>query len=506
MPLPINYYINITSSVGAATQVPQRLIIPCLFDDNALIPSNGFVNFPNQNNGAANVAAYFGANSMEYARAVFAFGWISKSGNVVPSISFARWNSAACAPVIYGDPLNTATTVSAWTAVTSGSLDLTMGAYTFSMTGLNFSGVSTLAGVATIIQTAIQAESGGGSLWTAATVSYDATRGAFELVGGATGAAVISLTSGGAGDIGAMLGWESIAAIFGPGAALETPQAALQNLAAVNNNFGSFAFTATLSTPQITALAQANLAFNNTFLYSVPATTSTVSAIQTAIGLIGDCTTTLTAATAQYEEQIPMMIMAATNYNGLNQTQNYMFQQFDINPTVTTGALAAEYDNLGVNYYANTQQAGAIINLYQRGVMNGTSSQPTSQNTYANEVWLKGQLQSSLFGLLLALPKIPANNTGIAMVTASLQSSIQLALTNGTISVGRILTQQQQAYITNATGQNNAWQQVQNIGYWLGVSLTSQIIDGKTQFIINYILIYAQDDVVNMIEGDDILI
>src|ERR1035437_8942659 len=102
-PIGIDYYVNITSGVGAAEQIPARQLIPMFFDDNALIPSGSFVNFPNNNDGAANVLAYFGADSEEAERAAFAFGWVSKSIKQVPSISFARWNAAACAPVIFGD-------------------------------------------------------------------------------------------------------------------------------------------------------------------------------------------------------------------------------------------------------------------------------------------------------------------------------------------------------------------------------------------------------------------
>ncbi len=507
MSLPISYYVNVTSGVGAAETIPQRQLIPLFFDDNVLIPSGGYVNFPNNSDGAANVAAYFGSESEEYARALFAFGWVSKNITVVPSISFARWNSSACAPIIYGDTGTTTKTVGGWTAVTSGAFSLTMGTTSHDFTGLDFSAVATLADVANIIQGSIQAITGGGALWTAATVAYDSTSGEFRLTGGATGAAVISVTAGPSNDIAGKLGWLGVTAIFGPGAGVQTITEALNTIAALNNNFGSFTFMAELTTDQITEAATVNNAYNETFLYSVPVTADTATTIQTAIGDIGGCTVTLLHPTlTQYEEQIPMMIMGATNYNNLNSTQNYMFNQFDIQPSVTDVTTALAYDAIGVNYYANTQQSGTIVNLYQRGIMNGLSVDAASQNTYANEVWLKGAMVSALFTLLLTLNKISANNAGQAQVMAICQSVITAALNNGTIIAGRTLTPAQISYVVNATGQQNSWLTIQSIGYILSTKITTEVVDSKMQYIINYSLIYASDQVVNKITGTDIQI
>ncbi len=316
-----------------------------------------------------------------------------------------------------------------------------------------------------------------------------------------------SVTAGPSNDIAGKLGWLGVTAIFGPGAGVQTITEALNTIAALNNNFGSFTFMADLTTDQIVEAATVNNAYNETFLYSVPVTADTASDIQTAIGDIGGCTVTLLHPTlTQYEEQIPMMIMGATNYNNLNSTQNYMFQQFDIQPSVTDVTTALAYDAIGVNYYANTQQAGTIVNLYQRGIMNGLSVDAASQNTYANEVWLKGAMVSALFTLLLTLNKISANNAGQAQVMAICQSVITQALNNGTIIAGRTLTPAQISYVVNATGQQNSWLTIQSIGYILSTKITTEVVDSKTQYIINYSLIYASDQVVNKITGTDIQI
>lgn len=509
MPINIDYYVNITSGVGAAEQIPARQLIPLFYDDNALIPTGSFVNFPNNNDGAQNVLDYFGAASIEYQRALFAFTWVSKNIRQVPSISFGRWNSAASAPEIFGDPDFTVSTLITWNAITAGSFTLAMGSTTHLLTGLDFSAAASLSDVAAVLQTAIRAISAGGTLWTSAVVAYNSTRGSFSVLGGTIGVAAISVTAAVSNDCAVDFGFLSPSAIFSAGAAIQTITQCIDSMVEINNNFGTFGFIATLTTDQITEAATVNAAFNNMFMYSVPCTAATVTAIQAAISAIAGSTTTLTKDqdATQFEEMDPMLIAGATDYTALNGTQNFMFQQFPGQlPSVVKSSVAATYDNLGVNYYANTQQSGIIVNTYQRGQMNGGSNAPALQNTYMNECWLKGAMQSALLTLLLNLNKISANLRGQSQVLAIVQSVIQQAVTNGTISVGRTLTPVEILYITNATGDSNAWQQVQNIGYWVTTNITTQTIDGKTNYIINYTLIYASDAVVNKITGTDIQI
>ena len=200
------------------------------------------------------------------------------------------------------------------------------------------------------------------------------------------------------------------------------------------------------------------------------------------------------------------MILAATDYTKPNAVQNFMFQIFNLTPSVTTDAAADTYDNLRINYYGQTQTAGNLIQFYQRGFMMGLPVDPVDQNTYANEEWLKAALSASLMSLLLALPTLGANTMGKSQVLAILQSGIDQALLNGTISVGRPLTEQQRLYVTTITNDNKAWRQVQNIGYWIGCDIQSYVANGITQWKAVYTLIYTKADAIRKIEGTDILI
>lgn len=504
MPISLQRYVDITSGVGAANNVGTRQLIGRFFDDNSLIPTNSQVTFDN----AADVLSYFGTGE-EYNRAVQYFGWISKNITSPQALSFARWNSSASPPEIFG--AKGPQTLASWTSITAGAFSLNMGPTSHTFSGLNFSGAASLANVASIIQSAIEAISGGGSLWTGATVTWDATNQRFNLTGGASGTAVLSVTAGAApNDIASQLGWLSASTIVSAGNNIQTLTACLTQSAAANNNFGSFGFmnTADLNLAQVTEIATWNKGQNLMFMYCLPITAANASTWFAAMGSIGGTAPTLDPQLAnQYPEMEPMQVLAATNYSAPNSTQNYMFQVFPgLTASVTDDADANTYDGLSINYYGNTQTAGQIINFYQRGVMWGGSTDPLDQNTYANEIWLKDALGAALMTLLLALGKVSANTAGMSQILNIMQGVVTQALFNGTISVGKVLTSIQQLYISQITDDPNAWKQVQNIGYWLGVEFVPTIVNGQNEYTAVYTLLYSKDDVIRTITGRDILI
>lgn len=590
MAISLTRYVDITSGIGAGSVVPTRDLVGRFFTSNNLLPPQSFISFTT----ASEVASYFGFSSEEYLRAVFYFSWISKNLTQPQSIQFARWVQNAVAPLIF--PIaNNATTLTAWNEITSGSFILTMGAFTFTLSALDFSAAGSLAAVATIIQDAIQAESGGGALWTSATVTYSATYGGFLLVGGAVGTGT-SLTpisvevGGGDTDITPMglLGWlpqqQNIngnliaGAIWAPGSAAETVTQTLTNSATASNNFGSFAFLTNLNITlqNVIDAATWNNSENVLYMYSqsvTPANASTWANTSTGVGAIGgvgltlspsitfsligtltnssnvvtaltsnagikigmpvsgtdvptgtvvtslvgttgltlsnnataSATVVLTFSALEFPEMFPMMIEAATNYAAFNSVQNYEFQQVaGLTPSVSNDANANTYDQLRINYYGSTQNAGQIINFYQTGVLMGISTNILDMNAYVNEIWLKDAAGAAIMTLLLTLSQVPANAQGVNLLLAVLQNVINQALNNGTISVGKTLTNEQQMYITSATGDPLAWYQVQNSGYWVNIVITSS--GTPAVYTATYTLIYSKDDVIRKVIGTHTLI
>ena len=499
-------YIDIVSGVGAGANVQQRQLIARLFTDNNLLPPQSYIEFANDNDGAANVGAYFGTSSEEYKRALAQFSWISKNGTQVPKISFSRWVDTAVGGMIFGAPGTYV--LGAFNAISAGSFTLTLGGFTYTLTGIDLSAASSLAGVAADIQTAVRTYSAGGTAWTGATVTYDATRACFDLVSGTTDTSPVSVAAAVSNDLAAPLGWLT-GAIYCKGSAVESITNTLITAANLSNNFGSFAFIPALDLAQVTEAATWNNGNNITYQFCVPVTAANSAATSAATIALAGTDLTLSPLSGEYPEMIPMMILAATNYLNRNSVQNYMYQQnFNCTPSVTNDADANTYDALRVNYYGQTQNAGQFIQFYQRGIMTGGTNAPVDQNIYANEQWLRAAMSARIMTLLLALAQLAANATGRGQLIVVLQSIINLALNNTTISVGKPLTDIQKLFITNETGDDKAWYQVQNIGYWLDCIIESYVNDntGLTEWRAVYTLIYSKSDQIRAVNGTHILI
>lgn len=499
-------YINIISGVGAGAAVAVRQLIMRIMTQNPTLPPGIVAEFSR----SQDVGAYFGLQSEEYQRANAYFSFVSKITTSPSKISFGRWVSSAIAPTVVGD--TSQKTLANWAGVTAGTLNLLSGTNPVSITGINASASANFAQVAAAIQAAIRTSTD--PQLVNATVSYNGNTQQFILTGTIAGSGSIVVTpTTAATDVSALLGWGTTGSVNVPGQAADTPDAAIAKSAAISNNFGSFVF-ATPSVPmtnlQIQAISNWNASQNNMYIYSVATPFSNQATLAPmVIGNAGTCLNNLSVSTLNdYIEQSPCEILAATDYSRTNATQNYMFYQFPNRvTTVTDDTTAGICDGNRTNYIGATQNAGQILAFYQRGVMCGGSTAPTDINTYANEMWLKSYIGSVLMQALLGAPKIPANDTGRAQVLGIIQTAIDQAKNNGTISAGKTLTTLQQQNITSLTGNSNAWRSVSTLGYWINVTFAPiSTTDGRTEYVANYLLVYSKDDAIRAVNGSDILI
>lgn len=498
MAINFSRYVDIVSGVGGGAGVRQRDLIARIFSTNELIPTKSLIEFDTPDD----VGTYFGTASEEYKRAAFYFGWISKNITKARKIAFARWADTATAPQLFGKVGNFS--LNAFQAVTAGNLTITMGADTNAVGPVDFSLAASLSDVASILQTAIRAETG--TQFASATVTYDAVRKSFNLEGSAAGVAPIAIEAGSTNDIANMLGWLA-GAILSDGVAAESVTDALIESTDASNNFGSFLFMPALTDAQVEEVAQWNNTQNVLFMYCVPVSANDAADYYDMLKGYQGVGVTLSETADEFPEMVPMMILAATDYNRRNSTQNYMFQQFNLTPSVTRTVDANVYDPLRVNYYGRTQTAGQYIDFYQRGVLMGLATNPTDMNTYANEQWLKDAAGAAIMELLLSLAKVSANTAGRAQLLATIQSVIDRALFNGTISVGKPLGNTQKQFIIAQTGDPLAWVQVQNIGYWIDCVLQSYVTtDGRTEWKAVYTLIYSKEDTIRKVEGSHQLV
>lgn len=500
MAISISKYVDIVSGVGAGNVVRERELIGRIFTTNPRVPADGLVEITS----AEDARAYFGSSSEEYARALFYFGFISKNIVAPKKLSFARYANVASPPRVYG--ARVAAPLSTFQAITAGALQITAGANTATLTGIDLSAATSFADVASAVQTAIRAATG--SQFSAATVTFDAITRTFNFVGSVAGAAPVNVVaSGGANDLASPLGW-LLGSVKSPGVDIQTPVDALAESVESTNNFGSFLFMPTLTEDQIVAVAVWNDARNVEFLYTVRVNDSNYSSLASALLTTSGVGLTYAPTAGEWDEMAPMILMAATDYTKRNSVLNYMFHQFPgLTAKVSDTALSNTLDSLRVNYYGVTQTAGQLIAFYQRGVMGGGATDPVDMNVYANELWLKDAAAANILSLLLSVGRVPANSDGVGQVIAILQGVIDRALFNGAISVGKTLTTLQKLYVTERTDDELAWYQIQDKGYWVDCVMQPLVTqDGRTEYKAVYTLIYSKDDAVRKVEGTHILI
>ncbi|HDM8061701.1 DUF3383 domain-containing protein [Vibrio harveyi] len=497
MAIPFKRYINTTSGVIGASAVAQRELLARLFTTNELLPTGGIAEFDSPDS----VGDYFGTSSEEYKRAVFYFGYKSPSITRPKNIAFARWANTDVGARIFGDKVTA--DLAKLKAVNAGAFDLSLGANTANITGLDFSSAASLANVATAIQTKIQAAAG---TFKGVLVTFNAVAGWFELDSGNTGDEVISFTDGAQTPL-ALIGFNS-KAIVSNGVGAQEPVDVMSKTTGIDNNFGSFLFMPILTQDQYKAVATWNASQDVMFQFMVPVTAATADAMSTELLKIAGTALTLVDTTnGEYPEMCPMMILAATNYADKNAVQSYMFRQFaGLTPLVNDGTDAALYDGKRINYYGRTQTAGQFIDFYQRGFLCGLSTDPINMNTYANEQWLKDRLGSLMMNLLITLGRLPANADGRGKALSVIASVVSEALDNGTISPGREFSIDQKIAIKELTGDDLAHVALQNKGYWTYAEIRDFTLNKQVQKEIAYTLVYAKDDVVRRVSGRHALV
>jgi hypothetical protein len=495
MSITIKKYIDIDSGVAAASAVSRRELMQRIFTTNVLVPVNTSIEITT----LKEVGDFFGETSEEYKRAVNYFGFISKSITKNDVISFAGYSTVPVAARINGK--QQAQSLAELTAYTTAEMTLTMGGIGGS-TGpsIDLSSSASISDAMTAIQVALRALDVS-VLFTTLTVTYDPVGKRVTMVSGANGENAIVLTSATAGFL-ETLGW-AIGAGISDGTVGDTITSALAISDSLSDNFGSYLFAETLLIDAVIESAAWNHDKNVKYIYMVPVSAANSQLWHDALNEYSGTALTLnTGASDDYSESIPGILLGATNYDGVNSVINYMYQVVPYPISVNDTSTSDAFDELDINYNGQTQAAGDKIFFYQRGKLMGSNTAPLDMNVYANEIWFKDAITVSLINLLLALERVPANTSGRLTITSTINGVISNALRNGTISIGKTLTDLQRAAVKAITGNDEAASQVQNAGYWLNVEFVKEGSDTNAV----YTLVYSKDDVVRTIEGSQILI
>lgn len=508
MPISINRYVPITSGVVGAQVVAERSLCGLRFTTDPKVPAGSVVTLTDDI--ASLAAALFGSTSPDAEYAAQYAAYVSPPpASKASTLRFAAYVNVARAPRIYGAKVKPV--LANFTAVTAGTLPLTLGAVTANLTAINWSTAATLADVASILQTKIRAADVS-PVWATATVTYDAVATAFNVVGGAAGVAPVSLGDAIGGDVGTLLGWRAPLTILSPGAAVQEPVDALRVAEQVTDSFGSFSYAA--ATPAVTvdqaeavALYNAGLNVKYQFYWQVTlanaATTYAQLAQYASTGLI------LNGLADEYKESLPAAIGAAIDYNRTNCVVNVMYRQGPFQPDndVSDDTTANGLDANRVNYYGTTSNNGQKLAFFQRGYLLGGATAPLDMNVHFNEQWLKSSLQADFLSGQISLAQIGADDKGRGVVMGLLLGRIIQAKRNGVISIGKPFNALQQIAVTQITNDPDAWRDVQTNGYWADVVIVPYTgPSNTTEYKAVYTLVYSKNDVVRKIEGSHNLV
>ncbi len=279
-----------------------------------------------------------------------------------------------------------------------------------------------------------------------------------------------------------------------------------------SNSYGSCYFLAGAqgSIQEIEAVAAAVAAENVKHIFYVRVEDGDIESYEPALIDIPSTGMVYESAGATDEDLafLPMGLQAATNWSAKNATMNYMYRRAPgAIPQVDDNATAQALDASRINYYGTTRRAGVDESFFQRGYLCGNNEALQDISVHAGEQWLKARAEQLFFDLLLSTRGIPANLDGIARGNAVLAQVKKEGLHNGVIVRGKPLSVTQKIAISDLSGDELAWAEVQNGGAWSDVKIVEHTgPSGIAEYRLDYVLIYSKGDWVRKVVGSHNLI
>ncbi|EUD10443.1 DUF3383 domain-containing protein [Providencia alcalifaciens] len=495
MPIKQTRYVDIASAVIGASAVPMRKLTGRLFSTNPKIPAGKVLEFA-----SGQVDDLLGVDSPEAHFARQYFSYVSPAPVSKPkALQIASYEPVGRAPTLFGTK---AAVLADLKIIADGTLSVTIGTVTKSYKDIDLSTVTSYADITTLIQAKLNAESE--PQFSSSHLTFNSLDSAFELSGGVQERASISVEYS---VLANAMGLSSGTASEGNPA--QTPLEAFMVAEQVSDSFGSATFLGELTLEHAVPLAQYVSGENVKYQLHLSISENKVEDFSAA--LMGTASVGLNLKTEDnyFIQALPMAVMAATDYDRTNATTNYMFRQLGVTfpAQVTTDKAAERFDKLRVNYYGETAIAGSQIRFYQRGFLCGGASNPLDMSVHANEQWLKAYITQQWFSVLLATRGVPANKDGEARALMVIAGAVTKALENGTILAGKTLTDAQKLAIADASGDDLAWHDVQDKGYWYNAQIVESTGEsGLPEYVMKYVLIYGKGDWVRKVEGSHNLV
>jgi len=378
------------------------------------------------------IGADFGESAPEYEAADVFF-----EQNPQPAqIYIGRWAATATSATLRGGILSAAQqSLTNFTGISNGSLQITIGGTTYQLTSLNFTGATNLNGVAATLQ---------GALSTAATVEWDANNGNFWIFSTNLGAlATIGFASpqGSGQDVSALLALTSATAQYVvQGISPETIETGVNTLLDLSNLWYGLQIASTAEVADADAVTVGEIIEGQTISHIMGITTAETGVLSTESN--SDLASLLNAVRlkrvfCQYSSETPFASASAlgraftVNFEGSNTTITLDFQQepgvnVEFLTETQNAALLAKKANVFVEYDNNT----AIL---QPGVM----SDGTFFDIVHGTDWLQNALQTALWNLFYtAGTKIPQTDAGVGREIATCTVVMEQSVANGLVAPG----------------------------------------------------------------------
>lgn len=374
------------------------------------------------------VATDFGTTAPEYLAAALFFGQSPQP----TQLQIGRWAQTATSGLLLGGVLTTAEKLaSAWTSITNGGVNFTINGTARNLTGLNFSAITNMNGVASVIDTALGVN--GDCVWNGKQ---------FIVTSSTTGiSSTVSFATSGAGtDISAQLKLTSGTASYNvTGIAAETAVAAVTILDGLTVDwYGLMTASPSVVNADHLAIAAYIQGAGNKHIYGIT-TQETAALLSTDTTSIGYLMKQLgyTRTCYQYSSSSPYAIASlfgrilTTDFTANNTVITLMYKQEPgVAPEDLTSSQAAALDANYYNYFAKYNNNTAII----------ANGQMASGN-YFDEVygtdWLANYIQTNVYNVLYQSPtKIPQTDPGTHILVTTIEASCSQAVNNGLLAPG----------------------------------------------------------------------
>lgn len=414
------------------------------------------------------VGQYFGLQSMEYRLASVYFLGYNNSFIKPRAFFVARRMAEAAAPWLRGGQITT--TVAQLKSVTDGTLSISIGAHSATLTGLSFSAITSYSDAAVILQGAIRVETAGETEWTEATVAYDSLFDSFVVTGGAKGdEQAIDYAAGTVAE--ALLLTLAGGAVTSQGSDVQTETENMESILTQTTNWVTFTTAWQATQEEVLALGAWANGKNVAYLYVYhdtdkkllqPGNRATIAqAVKDA---------QLSAIASEYGSAdyaaFVLAMGASIDFNRIQGAITTAFKSQDgLSANVETSTDAINLLAQGVNFYGNYATRNDQFVFHYPGSMFGRYS---FIDTYLNAVWINNALQVALMAGLTTAQRVPYVDEGYALIRAWLQDPINRGLRNGIIDPGVTLSELQKSQINREAGLNISTEVQQN-GFYVQV-------------------------------------